>query len=48
MALGRAYPECGGTNESSIHWDIIKDIRDEGTLSLDGKVILEHGKILLD
>lgn len=48
MALGRAYPECGGTNESSIHWDIIKDIRDEGRVTLDGKTILEGGTIFLD
>jgi len=48
IALGRAYPECGGTNESSIHWDIIKDIRKEGRVTLDGEVILENGKILLD
>ena len=48
MALGRAYPECGGTNESSIHWDIIKDIRNEGALTLDGEVILENGVITLD
>ena len=48
IALGRAYPECGGTNESSIHWDIIKDIRKEGTVSLDGEVIIEKGKIFLD
>lgn len=27
IALGRAYPECGGTNESAIHWDIVKDLR---------------------
>lgn len=48
IALGRAYPECGGTNESSIHWDIIKDIRNEGSVTLDGKTILEGGKVFLD
>ncbi|AVG24200.1 Aminopeptidase PepS [Pontimonas salivibrio] len=30
LALGRAYPECGGINESSIHWDIVKDLRSQG------------------
>jgi aminopeptidase len=48
IALGRAYPECGGTNESAIHWDIIKDIRKEGYVTLDGKVIIKDGKILID
>ena len=47
IALGRAYPECGGTNQSPIHWDIVKDIRSEGCVLLDGDPILEGGKILL-
>jgi aminopeptidase len=47
LALGRAYPECGGTNQSAIHWDIIKDTREKGVVYLDGKPILEKGKILL-
>jgi len=43
VALGRAYPECGGTNQSAIHWDIVKDLRQEGAVYLDGKVVLENG-----
>lgn len=43
IALGRAYPECGGVNQSAIHWDIIKDLRQEGTLYLDGVAVLEAG-----
>ena len=45
IALGRAYPECGGLNESAIHWDIIKDIRSEGAVSIDGRTIVEGGTI---
>jgi aminopeptidase len=47
IALGRAYPECGGTNQSPIHWDIVKDIRKEGCVFLDGEPILQSGGILL-
>ena len=48
IALGRAYKECGGTNESSIHWDIVKDFRLPGSkLYLDGKLILEEGEYIL-
>jgi aminopeptidase len=47
IALGRAYPECGGTNQSAIHWDIIKDTRTEGAVYLDDRIILDKGKILL-
>ncbi|MBX3014722.1 MAG: aminopeptidase [Caldilineaceae bacterium] len=48
LALGRAYPETGGTNQSAIHWDIIKDTRQEGTVYLDGEPILARGKFLFD
>jgi len=47
IALGRAYPNTGGTNKSAIHWDIIKDLRQEGQVYLDGKLIFENGKMLL-
>lgn len=44
LALGRAYKEGGGTNESALHWDMIKDLRQEGKIIIDGKVIQENGK----
>ena len=47
IALGRAYPNTCGTNKSAIHWDIIKDLRLEGQVYLDGKLIFENGKMLL-
>jgi aminopeptidase len=47
LALGRAYPECGGLNQSALHWDIVKDLRQEGTVYLDDTPILEKGKLLL-
>lgn len=47
LALGRAYKECGGYNHSALHWDIVKDLRKEGQILLDGKVVLENGKFLI-
>lgn len=47
IALGRAYPECGGTNQSSVHWDIVKDMRRQGTVYLDGQVIMQAGQLLV-
>ena len=44
IALGRAYPEAGGTNKSAIHWDIIKDMRQEGQVFLDDKLIFESAE----
>lgn len=46
LALGRAYPQSGGTNQSAIHWDIIKDVRTEGTVYADGQAVLENGRFL--
>ena len=47
IALGRAYPETGGTNQSSIHWDIIKDVRREGRVYLDGELVFQNGTFLI-
>jgi aminopeptidase len=47
IALGRAYPNCGGTNQSAIHWDIVKDTRQEGEVWLDGELIFRAGKMLV-
>ena len=44
LALGRSYPETGGTNESVVHWDMICDLRRDGKLSADGDTILENGR----
>lgn len=42
IALGRSYPQCGGTNESAIHWDIVKDLRPSGRLEVDGEALIER------
>lgn len=47
LALGRAYHECGGVNQSALHWDLIKDLRQEGAIFLDGQKVLENGKFLI-
>lgn len=44
LALGASYPKVGGTNVSSLHWDLIKDLRTEGRIELDGEVVQENGE----
>lgn len=46
MAIGQSYKQTGGTNQSSIHWDMIADMRDGGQIYTDGKLIYENGKFL--
>lgn len=45
LALGMAYTENGGGNDSAVHWDIVKDMK-HGKIILDGKVIQENGKFV--
>lgn len=44
LALGKGYPETGNTNESALHWDIIFDLRQGGTIYADDTLIVENGK----
>jgi aminopeptidase len=46
-ALGAAYPETGGKNESGLHWDMVCDLRQPGCrIEVDGKTILEAGRFV--
>jgi aminopeptidase len=52
IALGRAYPECGGVNQSAIHWDIVKDLRPGpsragGAVYVDGEAVVEGAGLRL-
>lgn len=47
LAVGMAYRETGGTNDSAIHWDMIKDLRQGGALYLDGRLFQENGRFVL-
>jgi len=48
IALGRSYAECGGVNRSALHWDIIKDLRIDGAMTVDGEVLFENGRWTFD
>ncbi|MFB6115980.1 MAG: aminopeptidase [Candidatus Nanosalina sp.] len=47
LALGRAYkrsmPDGKKGNDSGIHWDLVKDLREKGKLILDGETVFEDG-----
>jgi aminopeptidase len=43
FAVGRSLPESGGVNQSSIHWDMLCDLRSGGTYTADGEVFYENG-----
>lgn len=45
-ALGMGYPETGNTNQSALHWDMICDLHEGGTIEVDGELISKNGKFL--
>ena len=47
MAVGQAYPESGGTNESAVHTDLVCDLRLGGKLEVDGVVMQEDGRFIV-
>lgn len=43
-AVGAAYPETGGRNESGLHWDMVCDLRHGGQIFVDNQLINENGR----
>ena len=47
LALGASYPETGGVNQSSLHWDMVCDLRTGGEVRIDGEPFCRDGKFLV-
>ncbi|MEL6717206.1 MAG: aminopeptidase [Bacteroidota bacterium] len=47
MAIGQSYLQAGGKNTSSIHWDMIADMRNGGEIYADGEKIYQNGDFLI-
>ena len=47
MAVGQSYKQCGGKNESAVHWDMITDMKNGGEIWADGAKIYENGIFLI-
>jgi aminopeptidase len=43
LAVGAGFPFVGGTNESRVHWDMVKDLRRGGRIECDGEVVQDAG-----
>jgi aminopeptidase len=44
LAVGNSYSFTGGKNESAIHWDIVKDLRSDGSVYADGRLVQSNGR----
>jgi aminopeptidase len=48
MALGAGYPETGSHNKSSIHWDMICDLRTDSEILADGELFYKNGEFVFE
>lgn len=46
MALGDSMPEAGGKNKSTIHWDMLCNMRNGGKIYADGELFYENGEFI--
>jgi aminopeptidase len=46
FALGSAFKELGGVNDSALHWDLVCDLRTEGEVYADGELVWRAGRFL--
>ncbi len=47
LALGAGFTEVGGVNQSSLHWDMVCDLRSGGEVRVDGEVFSKNGKFMV-
>lgn len=47
MAVGQSYKQCGGQNESTVHWDMITDMKNGGEIWADGTMIYQNGRFVI-
>ncbi len=47
MAVGAGYPETGSVNDSSVHWDMICDLRNGGEIWADSELLYRNGKFVI-
>ncbi len=47
LALGASYPETGGVNQSSLHWDMVCDLRSSGEVHVDGELFCKNGEFMV-
>jgi aminopeptidase len=47
MAVGQGYGETGSVNHSSVHWDMICDMRKGGEIVVDGELFYQDGEFVI-
>jgi aminopeptidase len=47
LALGMGFPEAGGKNMSTIHWDMICDMHEDSQITVDDQLFYKDGKFMV-
>jgi aminopeptidase len=47
LAIGDAYKQCNGINQSTVHWDMITSMAD-GEIYADGELCYKNGKFIVE
>jgi aminopeptidase len=47
MAIGAGYPDTGSLNKSSVHWDMICDMRQDSEIHVDGELFYQNGAFVV-
>jgi aminopeptidase len=47
LAVGMSYPETGGKNDSAVHWDMVCDLRQGGSIRVDGEELQVNGQFVI-
>ena len=47
LAVGASILESGGKNHSAIHWDMVCELKKDGEILADGKLIYRKGKFVI-
>ncbi len=47
LAIGQAFAEAGGRNQSSVHWDMLCDMKNGGRIEADGRIVYQDGKFVV-
>lgn len=47
MAVGQSYAQCGGKNDSPVHWDMITDMKEGGEIWANDTLIYKNGAFII-
>ncbi len=47
IAIGAGYPDTGSKNKSTVHWDMICDMRHDSEIHVDGELFYKDGQFVI-